>query len=49
MNCTFLLNLSPDRRGRVEENPAAAFGEIRRSTQLPGPLRERPEGWMRRR
>ena len=48
MNCAFMLNLSPDRRGRVEQNLAAAFAEIGRSVQLPAPLRELPEGWLRR-
>lgn len=48
MNCAFMLNLSPNCCGRVERNLAEAFGEIGRCVQLPGVLRELPEGWLRR-
>lgn len=48
MNCAFMLNLSPDHHGRVEQNLAAAFEETGRSIHLPAPLRELPEGWLRR-
>lgn len=48
MNCAFMLNLSPNCFGRVERNLAEAFGEIGRRVQLPGVLRELPEGWLRR-
>lgn len=47
-NCAFMLNLSPDIHGRVEQNLADAFGEIGKSIQLPAPLDELPSGWMRR-
>lgn len=47
-NCAFMLNLSPDIHGQVEPNLAKVFGEIGESLHLPAPLRELPQGWMRR-
>ena len=48
MNCCFMLNLSPDPHGRVDQNLSDAFAEIGKCTQLPAPLAEIPVGWMRR-
>ena len=48
MNCAFMLNLSPDVHGQVEQNLAEAFAEIGRSLQLPAPLEGIPQGWLRR-
>ena len=49
MNCCFMLNLSPDIHGRVDENLSDAFAEIGKGLQLPGALEELPEGWLKRR
>lgn len=48
MNCCFMLNLSPNLHGRIDENLMGAFSEIGRSVRLPQPLKEIPGGWMKR-
>ena len=45
-NASFLLNLSPDMHGRIDDNLAAEFARLGRLAQLPLPLTELPEGWM---
>ncbi len=48
MNCSFMLNLSPNPHGRIDQNQADAFAEIGKTIVLPPPLTTLPEGWLRR-
>lgn len=45
MNVNFMLNLSPDPSGRVDENLAAEFAKIGEQVVFPAPLSAVPEGW----
>ena len=47
-NTAFMLNISPDKDGRVDANQAAAFAEIGKKLILPPPLTELPDGWLLR-
>ncbi len=47
-NINFMLNLSPDENGCLDENLAEAFAEIGRSMSFPEPLTALPEGWLTR-
>ena len=49
MDCSFMLNLSPDPHGRVDQNLADTFSQIGELTQLPAPLESIPARWMKRR
>lgn len=48
MNCNFVLNLSPNPQGRVDNNLAEAFAVIGAGLRLPVPLEELPQGWLKR-
>lgn len=48
MNINFMLNLSPDPSGRVDENLAKEFAKIGQLLTLPKQLDELPKGWLRR-
>lgn len=46
MNINFMLNISPDKDGGVDDNLAAEFAEIGKKLVLPEPLTELPSGWL---
>ena len=48
MNVNFLLNLSPNPQGVVDENLIHEFAEIGKEFSRPEPLVEIQEGWMKR-
>lgn len=48
MNCCFMLNLSPNPHGRIDQNLMDAFSEIGKTISFPKPLTELPEGWLQR-
>lgn len=48
MNVNFIMNLSPNTAGRVDDNLAAEFARIGERVAFPAPLTELPEGWLRR-
>lgn len=48
MNVNFILNLSPNTLGRLDENLVQTFNEIGNDLTLPAPINELPEGWLRR-
>lgn len=48
LNSAFILNLSPNAHGQVDDNLASAFRQIGEKISLPEPLTELPEGWMER-
>lgn len=45
MNVNFMLNISPNIKGKMDENLRTAFEEIGKYMTLPEPLEELPEGW----
>ena len=47
-NSAYLLNISPDKDGKVDANLAAAFEEIGKKLVLPPPLTTLPAGWLTR-
>ena len=42
------MNLSPNPDGVIDDNLAERFAEIGKMVQLPAPLEEIPEGWLKR-
>jgi len=46
MNVNFMLNISPNKDGGVDDNLAAEFARIGELIRLPEPLDEIPEGWL---
>lgn len=46
LNCSFMLNLSPNVHGKVDQNLADAFAQVGRAVKLPAPIEELPAGWM---
>ena len=48
MNINFMLNLSPDPDGKVDENQAEVFRKTGQLAVFPKPLTELPDGWLRR-
>lgn len=46
MNINFMLNLSPDPTGRLDENLVREFARIGEMVSLPEPLKELPRGWL---
>lgn len=46
MNINFMLNLSPNPSGRLEENLVQEFARIGELVSLPEPLAKLPEGWL---
>ena len=48
VNTAFMLNISPDKDGGVDENQVTAFAEIGKKLVLPEPLRDIPAGWLTR-
>ena len=48
MNINFMLNISPNPEGRVDQNLAGRFQEIGEQIHFPAPLGEIPQGWQRR-
>lgn len=47
-NINFMLNISPDENGGVDENLKKTFEEIGRGMIFPQPLTELPSGWLKR-
>ena len=47
-NINFMLNISPDENGCVDQNLIDTFCEIGKKIQIPAPLTELPEGWLTR-
>ncbi len=48
MNVNFMLNISPNIKGKMDDNLREAFEKIGKAVSLPGSIEELPEGWMRR-
>ena len=47
-NINFMLNISPDETGKVDENLIAAFEAVGKGMTFPAPLTELPDGWLTR-
>ena len=47
-NVNLIMNLSPNRDGRIDDNLAAEYALLGRKFSMPAPLTEVPEGWLRR-
>lgn len=47
-NVNFMLNISPDENGCVDQNLIDAFEEIGKKIRFPEPLTELPKGWLKR-
>ena len=47
-NINFMLNISPDETGKVDENLIAAFEAIGKGMTFPAPLVTLPDGWLTR-
>ena len=48
MNINFMLNLSPNTEGRLDQNLVNRFEEIGRQIKFPAPLASIPQGWQMR-
>ena len=48
MNTAFMLNISPDKDGGVDDNQAAAFAQIGEKLTFPEPITQLPTGWLTR-
>lgn len=48
MNVNFILNLSPNSEGRIDENLANEFAKLGEELILPDPIKEIPNGWLKR-
>lgn len=48
MNVNFILNLSPTKEGSVDENLANEYANLGKELILPDPVREIPDGWLKR-
>ena len=48
MNINFMLNLSPNTEGRLDQNLMNRFEEIGRQIKFPAPLASIPQGWQMR-
>ena len=48
MNVAFMLNLSPNTQGLVDENLVNEFEKIGKEFSMPDMLQEIPEGWLKR-
>lgn len=48
MNVNFILNLSPNKEGRIDENLANEFAQLGKELILPDSVREIPDGWLKR-
>jgi hypothetical protein len=48
MNINFMLNISPDPTGKMDDNLAAEFAKIGEGVRYPALLTELPDGWLRR-
>lgn len=48
MNVNFMLNLSPNLQGQIDENLIKQFEEIGKMVAFPEPLEELPERWLKR-
>ncbi len=47
-NVNFILNLSPNKDGTIDDNLAAEYAKIGEKLILPDPIEEIPDGWLRR-
>ena len=47
-NINFMLNISPDENGCVDENLIKTFEEIGQKISFPAPLTTLPDGWLKR-
>jgi len=45
-DCNFMLNLSPNIHGRIDQNLADAFAQIGKNLCLPAPLNKIPDNWL---
>lgn len=48
MNINFMLNLSPNTEGRLDQNLMNRFEEIGRQIKFPAPFASIPQGWQMR-
>ncbi len=48
MNINFMLNISPDETGKVDDNLIERFEEIGKVVTIPAPLTDLPDGWLRK-
>lgn len=48
-NVNFILNLTPNKDGRIDDNLVEEFRKLGGLIDLPKPLEEIPDGWLRRR
>lgn len=46
MNVNFILNLSPNKDGAIDDNLATKFKQIGDKIEFPAPLEEIPAGWL---
>ncbi len=47
-NVCFMLNISPDTNGRVDDNQKRVFEELGKTLVLPKPTEKLPSGWLKR-
>lgn len=47
-NVNFILNLTPNKEGTIDDNLAEEYAKIGKRLVLPDPVTEIPEGWLRR-
>lgn len=48
MNINFMMNLSPNEKGKIDENQRKVFEEVGRKVVFPKSLVELPSGWLKR-
>ncbi len=48
MNVNFILNLTPNKDGYIDDNLAAEYAKIGEKLVLPAPVDEIPDGWLQR-
>ncbi len=47
-NVNFILNLTPNKEGGIDDNLAAEYRKIGQKLIMPDPVEEIPEGWLKR-
>lgn len=47
-NVNFILNLSPNKEGAIDDNLAAEYAKIGDKLIIPDPIKEIPDGWLKR-
>ena len=48
MNINFMLNISPDPTGKMDDNLTAEFAKIGEGVTYPEALTDLPDGWLHR-